>query len=84
VAENIVAVAQAAKSTTEGANDTQTASGELSRMASELQKIVGQFKFDSGGSGAKGSEFRSAAEQTGSAQFGGLPKALPRGSAYIQ
>jgi hypothetical protein len=33
VAENMVAVATAAKSTTQGANDTQTAAGELARMA---------------------------------------------------
>jgi methyl-accepting chemotaxis protein len=46
VAENIVAVAQAAKSTTQGASDTQTAAGELARMAAELQKIVSQFTFD--------------------------------------
>jgi methyl-accepting chemotaxis protein len=46
VAENIVAVAQAAKSTTQGASDTQTAAGELARMAAELKKVVGQFKFD--------------------------------------
>ncbi len=46
MAENIVAVAQAAKSTTQGANDTQTAAGELARMANELQRVVGHFKFD--------------------------------------
>jgi methyl-accepting chemotaxis protein len=83
VAENIVAVAQAAKSTTEGANDTQTASGELSRMAAELQKIIGQFKFDSGGS-ARTTEFRSAAEPTRTAQLAGVPKAPRHGSAYLQ
>ena len=37
---------QAAKSTTQGANDTQTAAGELARMAAELQKVVAQFKYD--------------------------------------
>ena len=40
IAENIVGVAEAAKSTTAGASDTQRASGELSRMASELQEVV--------------------------------------------
>jgi methyl-accepting chemotaxis protein len=46
IAENIVAVATAAKSTTEGAGNTQTASQELSRMASDLQRLVSQFKVD--------------------------------------
>ena len=36
VAETIVAVAHAAKSTTQGASDTQTALGELAPMAAEL------------------------------------------------
>jgi methyl-accepting chemotaxis protein len=53
VAENIVGVAQAAKSTTQGASDTQTAAGELARMAAELQKVVVQFRFD-GSAGAMG------------------------------
>ena len=54
VAENIVAVATAAKSTTQGANDTQTAAGELARMAADLQKVVSGFRFDdsSGPAGA--------------------------------
>jgi methyl-accepting chemotaxis protein len=46
VAENISSVAGAAKSTTEGASNTQSAATELSRMASELQQLVGQFRFD--------------------------------------
>ena len=48
IVENIVSVATAAKSTTEGATNTQTAAQELARMAAELQKLVSQFKFDSG------------------------------------
>jgi methyl-accepting chemotaxis protein len=40
IAQNIVGVASAAKSTTVGAADTQKASGELSRMAAELQEVV--------------------------------------------
>jgi methyl-accepting chemotaxis protein len=52
IAENIVAVASAAKSTTEGAGHTQTASQELSRMASDLQRLVSQFKLESGASPA--------------------------------
>jgi methyl-accepting chemotaxis protein len=46
VAENISSVATAARSTTEGASNTQSAATELSRMATELQQLVGQFRFD--------------------------------------
>ena len=52
IAENVVAVATAAKSTTQGANDVQTASGELARMAAELQRLVMQFKYDEVGNTA--------------------------------
>jgi methyl-accepting chemotaxis protein len=45
IAQNITGVAQAARSTTDGAADTQKASGELARMASELQSLVGRFKY---------------------------------------
>jgi methyl-accepting chemotaxis protein len=45
IAQNIVGVATAAKSTTEGANNTQTSSDELSRMANDLQKLVASFKY---------------------------------------
>jgi methyl-accepting chemotaxis protein len=38
-------VAEAAKSTSGGASDTQTAAGELAQMAAELQGLVGQFKY---------------------------------------
>lgn len=48
IAENVVSVATAAKSTTEGANNTQTAAQELSRMAAELQRLVGQFRYEEG------------------------------------
>jgi methyl-accepting chemotaxis protein len=40
IAQNITGVASAAKSTTAGANDTQKASAELSRMAAELLAVV--------------------------------------------
>lgn len=48
MAENITSVAIAAKGTTEGASNTQTAAVELSRMARKLQQLVGHFKYDSG------------------------------------
>jgi methyl-accepting chemotaxis protein len=44
IAQNITGVAEAAQSTTQGATDTQAASTELSKMAAELQGLVGQFK----------------------------------------
>ncbi|MCZ6752796.1 MAG: methyl-accepting chemotaxis protein [Acidobacteria bacterium] len=45
IARNIGGVAKAAESTSEGANNSQQASGELSRMATELQKLVSRFKY---------------------------------------
>ena len=45
IARNISGVAVAAKSTTQGANDTQKASQELSQMASRLQMAVAKFTF---------------------------------------
>jgi methyl-accepting chemotaxis protein len=45
IAKNIGGVAIAASNTTQGANDTQKASLELSRMAAELQKVVSRFTF---------------------------------------
>jgi methyl-accepting chemotaxis protein len=38
-------VAQAARSTTEGATNTKGSADELSKMAVDLQKLVSQFKF---------------------------------------
>jgi methyl-accepting chemotaxis protein len=38
-------VAVAAKNTTQGANDTQKASQELSQMAARLQAVVSKFTF---------------------------------------
>jgi hypothetical protein len=43
IAKNIAGVAVAAKETTQGANDTQKASRELSQMASRLQTTVSKF-----------------------------------------
>jgi methyl-accepting chemotaxis protein len=44
IAQNITGVATAAQSTTSGANDTQMAAAELSRMAAELQAVVASVK----------------------------------------
>jgi methyl-accepting chemotaxis protein len=46
IASNITAVAQAALDTTEGAGNARQAAAELARMAAELQKLVGQFRYD--------------------------------------
>ena len=43
IAQNIVGVATAASSTSEGATDTQKAAAELTRMAVDLQRLVGRF-----------------------------------------
>jgi len=45
IARNITGVATAAKSTTEGAEYTNKAAGELARLASTLQSLVRQFDF---------------------------------------
>jgi methyl-accepting chemotaxis protein len=45
IAKNISGVAVAAKNTTQGANDTKTASLELSEMAARLQASVSKFTF---------------------------------------
>ncbi len=45
IAKNIGGVAVAAKNTTQGANDTQKASQELTQMAARLQTVVSRFTF---------------------------------------
>jgi methyl-accepting chemotaxis protein len=44
IAQNITGVAQAAQSTTEGAHNTKNSADELSRVAEDLRKLVGQSK----------------------------------------
>ena len=44
ISQNISGVAQAAQNTSSGVGQTQEAATELSRMASDLQKLVGRFK----------------------------------------
>jgi methyl-accepting chemotaxis protein len=77
IVENIVSVATAAKSTTEGATNTQTASQELARMAAELQRLVGQFKFDGDQSGVASADLRSRSEQVRDAHLANPAKAQP-------
>ena len=47
VTGNIESVAHAAKSTSEGAQDTLGAAGELAKMAARLQQLVAHFKYKS-------------------------------------
>lgn len=53
IAENISGVATAAASTTQGANDSQAAATELSKLATELQAIVGDSDSNDSGGGKK-------------------------------
>jgi methyl-accepting chemotaxis protein len=64
IVQNIGGVAQAAQSTASGATQTQAAAQELGRLASELQAIVGQFKYDK--------------ENIGQAPISGMKKSLPK------
>ena len=45
IATNIDSVAQAASSATSGAVDTAAAARELARMASEMEQLVGRFRY---------------------------------------
>jgi methyl-accepting chemotaxis protein len=45
IVDNMKSVASAAKSTTQGAVETQDAAQQLSSMATELRKLVSQFKY---------------------------------------
>jgi len=53
IVHNITAVAEAAKNTSMGADDTQTAAEELSRMAADLQNQVRHFKCSDNGNGSQ-------------------------------
>ena len=46
IAHNITNVAQAAQNTLSSANDVHTASGEMARMAAELQQLVDRFRYE--------------------------------------
>ena len=84
VAENIVAVAQAAKSTTQGASDTQTAAGELARMAAELQKVVSRFKFEHSGKSTDAGEPSTGTKTVRDAAAVNWSKTQPASSVRIQ
>ena len=84
IAENIVSVATAAKSTTEGATNTQVAAQELARMAAELQRLVGQFKFDTREGTPGASELRSTPKLVHEAQLAGRTKMQPGMTTRVQ
>jgi methyl-accepting chemotaxis protein len=84
VAENIVAVATAAKSTTQGANDTQTAAGELARMSAELQKVVSQFKYDDSSRRAGAPEARTTTKLVHDAHLASQVKSHPSVTTRVQ
>lgn len=46
ITQNVTQVAHVAQNTASGVSQMQTAAGELSMMASQLQQVVGQFKYD--------------------------------------
>jgi len=46
IAVNVGSVATAAKSTTEGATNTQAAAQELAPVTAEMQKQLSQFKYE--------------------------------------
>ena len=77
-------MATAAKSTTEGATNTQTAAQELARMAAELQRLVGQFKFGEEGSVAGTAEVRPAAKQVREAHLASRAKTPPVVTTRLQ
>jgi hypothetical protein len=60
-----MSVATAAKGTTEGTSNTQKAAQELAHMAAELQRLVGQFKYDGSGGVAGASAPRATAKLAG-------------------
>jgi methyl-accepting chemotaxis protein len=45
IAENVVGVATAAETTTTGVGESQRAAADLARMSSELQQLVGNFRY---------------------------------------
>jgi methyl-accepting chemotaxis protein len=83
IAENIVSVATAAKGTTEGTTNTQKAAQELARMAAELQRLVGQFKFDGSTGGAGASEPRTTAKLARDSYLASRAKSQPGATARL-
>lgn len=77
-------MATAAKSTTEGATNTQTAAQELARMAAELQRLVGQFKFDGIGTSTGATEVRATPKLVREAQLASRTKSPAPATTRLQ
>jgi methyl-accepting chemotaxis protein len=70
ITSNISGVAQAAESTSRGANDTQKASQQLVEKSTQLRRLVEQFKIDAGendcGNGVAATQAQRRAAHAGS------------------
>ncbi len=64
ITRNITGVADAARSTSDGARDTLSASGELARMAAELQQLVAKFRIEAGGMAGRGAPRRASSPRS--------------------
>jgi methyl-accepting chemotaxis protein len=54
ISQNIAGVAEAAKSTSQGATDSLKAAQALAKMSAELSELVGHFKHDEQGTKVRG------------------------------
>lgn len=75
---------QPARSAAQGTKDIQPASQKLVRMAAELQRPVGQFKFDERVTGAGATEVRPAAKQVRETKFASRAKTQPGVTTRLQ
>jgi methyl-accepting chemotaxis protein len=77
IAQNIVGVAQAAQSTSAGAGDSQKAAAELAQMAIELQRLVGQFRYER-------EEDAVPTRRSGNGSRDGAKKEVPQGADLVR
>jgi hypothetical protein len=61
ITSNITGVAEAAQGTTRGATDTQRASQQLVETATQLRRLVEQFRVSADGNGAEAAAGKNAA-----------------------
>jgi hypothetical protein len=67
ITQNVVGVAEAAKSTSNAATDTQIAAGELALMAADLQNLISQFHY---GGEERQSLIKSTPQQLNGSRWG--------------
>jgi len=91
IARNVSGVTQAAKSTTEGAEYTNKAAGELARLATTLQSLVRQFEYgaenNNGDARSPEAERPRAAKKPGAGQArvnGAILKQKKNGNSLVQ